>query len=459
MSSSGTQGALAQVQSMTNQDLWLTASPEATFFQQEFARHTPFAISETDICPAGAERWGSCLRYEIPRGYDFLASTFLKLRVKGLRYSAAYIAGENPNNDHKVSWVNAPGHAGLVQTTCDIGSIQIDRISGEFLEILEQHRATYGNEQAEAIGSFEDPSDLRDFSFNDQVLHVALHYFFFDHPETYLPLIALSSHPVVIKCWLRNKTEIINAEHSDGATPVDITANGVLDSTYNGDIVEANLVTRGVHLDQFERNLVSAETHEIVMLEHHEDCEDVVLAGTSQKSVSISFNNACLAFFTRFRSDESTAKTNLSNKDYFNYCVDHGTQDQPTTNTQNYSYQTGTLTTIPFRTWQIKFNSGDRVAKREAEYFTHVVPFLHAVKKSKSRCIMMYSFHLKPLSHYHTPAGHAQLSRIHEVKSCFEFRSDSQGNNLITEDGTVSHKALGYNLLRITSGQAIKKFA
>lgn len=466
----GATGCLAQVQAVANQSLWLDVSPECTFFQQSYCRHSPFAICETDIAPQSGIAWGKMLQFEVPRAGDLLAATLLKLKVKGLRF----LDGGNVSQPANASllWVNALGHAAIREVQLEIGQVLVDKFSGRFMEILEQHRASVGNEQGKSIGSFLNGGDLQDWSYNDQVLHIALHFFFFEHPEMYLPIIALSAHPVRIKVYLREKADLINMADEQG-TCLNPLAPGNLDTVFNGDLVDAALVARMVFLDQFERNLVSAEVHEIVMLEHQEDNSESIQEMTAQKSVTLSFNNAVLALFTTFNADKDTLREINGlpncNKDWFNWCVPRPADEQPP-----YNVAPATpLGVIPFATWQIKFNGSDRVTAREAEYFSEVMPFLHATKKSLGLCVMSYYFHLSPLTSYQTPAGHAMFSRIHEVKSSVVFRTNAAGGSIITTldttsdetiaatvgEGTWSHYCLSYNVLRISMGQAIKKFS
>ena len=448
--SCGAQGALLQVQVQSNLDLWLTVNPECTFFQQDVCRHSPFAIAESDVAPSSTVRWGQILQFEIPRAGDLLGALFLRLKVRGLRKGPAYPVGI-PAIDDIVQWVNTVGYAGISKATLEIGQIIVDQKSGELMELLEQYRSSPGNEQGAAIGTFDNANDLREWSYNDQIMYVALHFFMFEHPEMYLPIIALSAHAVRVKVYLNDKYALINAQNGSGV-PVDASLANVLDATYNGDLVDAALTTRMVFLDQFERNLISAEVHELVILQHQGDASEAILAGTTTKAVTLSFNNAVLALITRWRADSSTARSNFNTKDYFRYDVLRPAAQQA-------PFGGGTMRTVPFDEWQIKFNGTDRVCRRDSVYFTEVTPFLHAVKKAKGRAALLYSFHMAPFSDYHTPAGHAQFSRIHEVKSQAFFKTDGGGVSVLTETGTWDHLCLSYNVLRIAVGQALVKFS
>jgi hypothetical protein len=459
-------GAVTQVQLVSNQDAWLTLNPESTFFQQEYSRHTPFALMELDVNVAGA-RFNSTLLFEVPRAADLAGAQFLNITRKGLRLD---FTGLLAAPDNKVLFVPESGYAMVDFFQLIIGSNTVDTLSGEFSEILEQHATAIGNDQGEMIGSFDTTSDLRDWTFNDQEMFIAIRWFFFDHPEMYLPIIALSAHGVKVKIVLRSLNLLVNAFTATGVAFDPFTsavAGEVVDATFNGSLVDAKLTCRYVFVDQFERNLISAEVHEIVNLEHQEEVNTVVAALATSSTTSISFNNAILSIFARFRLDSKTESTNLDTKDFFDYTVARpgialvggvGPYDQQ----PPWVVGASALAYTPIKTWQIKFNGSDRVQTRAVEYFTHCMPFLHAVRKSRHFATLSYYFHLSPLTDYHTPAGHAMFSRLHEVKSIFTFDkagTASGGGSVVTASGTIAHFSQSSNVVRISHGQLVRKFA
>jgi len=176
--SSEASGCLVQIQAVSNLNMWTDLNPECTFFQQEYCRCTPFAISETDITPSGGTpQWGRLVTFEIPRAGDLLGATFLKIQRNGLRLGST-ISNAYPVDTH-ISFVNMSGYAAINYVQLEIGSIQVDKLSGTFLGILEQHRAHVGNEQGVSIGDFESPTStggavsLEEWSWNDQYMWVA----------------------------------------------------------------------------------------------------------------------------------------------------------------------------------------------------------------------------------------------------------------------------------------------
>ena len=483
MTGSGATGALTQLAAVGNHKLWTTLNPECTFWQQEYCRHSPFACVEGEINAQSQVGWGRTQQFEIARSGDLLDDLHLKLKIKGLRFSST-LPGFTPNEDRKLSWVESLGYAGIREAALEIGQIQVDTITGEFMEILEQFRSAAGNEQGPATGSFATAVERRDFAFEDRIMYIKLPFYFTLHTELALPIIALSAHTVKVKVYLREKAALINAETA-AQVGIDVSLPTTLDATFNGDIIDAVLVTNMVFLDQFERNLVSAEVHEVLITEHQTQAGDVVLAGTSQKTTSIEFNNDVLCTFIRFREDYSTASANFNTKDYFAYRVQTNWVDQPGAHagdiavvipppldalynvpapgvsaSSGQGFNAGTvLTSNPFKTLNIKFNNTDRVPETDADYFTDVVPHRYATKKSKSRAVLMHSYHLQPLTGSHHPAGAALYGRIHSVQTVLKFASSSAGTNLIANDGEIAHFSTTHNVVRIALGQLVKKFA
>lgn len=140
-----------------------------------YCRCTPFAISETDITPAGGvPAWGRLVTFDIPRAGDLLGATFLRIDRNGLRLGST-AANAYPANT-AISFVNMSGYAAINYAQLEIGSIQVDKLSGTFLGILEQHRASVGNEQGVSIGDFNQPTQtggavsLAEWSWNDQTM-------------------------------------------------------------------------------------------------------------------------------------------------------------------------------------------------------------------------------------------------------------------------------------------------
>jgi len=497
--SSEASGCLVQVQAVSNLNMWTDLNPECTFFQQEYCRCTPFAISETDITPSGGvAQWGRLLVFEVPRAGDLLGATFLKIQRAGARILTA--SGFVPVVGTTVSFVNMSGYAACQSVILEIGNIQVDKLSGTFLGILEQHRAHVGNCQGVSIGDFQEPTatggliSLSEWSWNNQIMYIALHFFFFEHPEMYLPIIALSAHGVRVKVQLTNFNQMVN--HASGGVATDVLPIATtLDATFNGQIIDASLTVRMVFLDQFERNLVSAEVHELLTLQHQEDWfQTSVPVNASTFTTTLSFNNAIMAIFVVYQLDSATASSNFNQKDFFNFSVlrpgmgitTAPFDEQPNTISGG-AAATG-LQKTPICLWRLQFNGQDRVSARESEYFTQVTPFLHSVKKSYDLSVLSYYWHLAPLSDYQMYAGSANFSRMHEVKSSGTFCTATvtsasavpapalasypqytSGSSILVPQGgsggfdngsgAVSHMVMSYNVGRISHGQYVMKFA
>ena len=404
---SAAQGAQIQIQAAGNLDAWTTLNPECTHFQQEYCRHTPFAITESDISSNSTARWGATLQYDIPRAGDLLGPMFLQYQVNGLRFDYS-----GPPADDFLLWVPSVAYAAISNCILDIGSITVDQMSGEFMYIIEQYSSPAGNTQGAMIGDFDNISDLRDFTYNNQIMYAALKFFNFDHPELYIPLIALSAHAIRLKVYLLTQAQLVNAFGPSGSGPnmgIDILAlpAGItIDPVYNGQIVDILLTIQLVFLDQFERNLVSAEVHELLFIQHQEDTSDTVQALAKNKTTILSFNNSLLAEWHSFLDDSHVSPANFATKDYFDCTVPRPAEEQPP-----WLLGTTVLRKCPIATFNLRFNSNDRVAQRDNLYFTEVIPFLRAVKKERTRSYLMYAYHFRPLTDYQAPHGECNFSR------------------------------------------------
>jgi len=114
----------------------------------------------------------------------------------------------------------------------------------------------------------------------------------------YLPIIALSAHGVRVKVQLNAFSQVVNCVVSGTATDVTTIANGSgaipgqawsgWATGYDGQINDVSLTVRMVFLDQFERNLVSAEVHELLTLQHQEDFFATSISGASGTATAAS---------------------------------------------------------------------------------------------------------------------------------------------------------------------------
>ena len=450
---SAAQGAQIQVQAVGNLDAWLTLNPECTHFQQEYCRHTPFGLTETDVFSNSQPRWGATLQFDIPRAGDLMGPMFLHIQRLGLRY-----LDEDglPSATAVVTFVNASAYAAITNCVLEIGSITVDQTSGEFMHLIEAFSTPVGNEQGEMIGEFASAADLRIWTFNEQVMYAKLQFFNCDHPELYLPLIALSAHAVRVKVYLLPINALVNAVTGAGvpfaysSPPAGLT----LDPAADGSIKDAALTLRLVYCDQFERNLISAEVHELLIIQHQEDRSDSVQPGAQSKGTTLSFNNAILAEWHAYMDEEHTSSTNLDAKDYFDYTIPRPASEQPP-----WLVGTTPIRYCPIDSFALRFNSQDRVAVRDSEYFTSVMPFLSMVKKERTRSILTYPYHFAPMVSYSSPHGSCNWSRIHEVKALFSFRI-SGGSSVITDiQGSLRHFVRSHNVGRVANGQWVTKFA
>jgi hypothetical protein len=119
-------GGQLQLVAQGKQDVFLTGNPTTTYFKFVYRRHTNFAIESQRMYFDGSPNFGQKLTCLVPRNGDLLGPMFLKITLPQL-----YFAGSGK----PVGYVNSPGHALIQEISIQIGEQEIDKQTGQFLEI------------------------------------------------------------------------------------------------------------------------------------------------------------------------------------------------------------------------------------------------------------------------------------------------------------------------------------
>lgn len=400
----------AEFSRKSNLSAWLDLNPEASAFIQEYTRLTPFAMCESTIETAGNVSWGQSVWFEFARAGDLVGPCFLNVQANPLKPT---------DSAAQATFVNELGHACIALVSIEVGSVQLDRLTGEFLHIIEEHGTGSGLEQGAAIGSFATTAELKAFStFSRGInMYVALRFAMFDHLDMYLPIVAMSAHRTYIKVTTQSQDKLVNSQNAAGIPTVYTSVVDTTSDLANGKLRSLSILATLVVLDQNERAMLAGEVIEMLYNEHQFDESDTHLAGSTHQSV-YAFSNAAMAFWWRYRADYWTSPAdNFGHKDWFMTLCFKPQADQPIAST-------AWLTEQPIQSVQMLFNGQERM-NLDSEVLTQVQPLLHAVKKSKSKSYLMYSFHVNALTDGNIPAGHANLSVIHEVKVKHTFKSGS----------------------------------
>jgi len=184
------------------QDVYLTGSPQITYFKVIYRRYTNFAMEAIEMAIDAAKPGG---RYsvQVQRNGDLATKSCLKIKLPPIRSEHLGTQCE------KIAWVRRLGHALLREVEVKIGGMQIDKHIGVWLDIW--YELTHTSEQArgyrELIGDVEEMTRLRGKELFDNTsevllpeytLYIPFQFWFCRNYGLALPLIALQYHEVRI---------------------------------------------------------------------------------------------------------------------------------------------------------------------------------------------------------------------------------------------------------------------
>jgi hypothetical protein len=118
-------GGLLQLVATGKQDVFLTGNPSVSWFKFVYRRYTNFAIESQRMYFDGTPNFGQKISCLVPRNGDLLGPIFLKLTLPQLY----------DQSGNKIGYVNSPGHSLIQEISVQIGEQEIDKQTGQFMEI------------------------------------------------------------------------------------------------------------------------------------------------------------------------------------------------------------------------------------------------------------------------------------------------------------------------------------
>ena len=398
------------------QDIYLTGNPQITFFKVVYRRHTNFSMESIQQTWNGSQGFGNRLTATISRNGDLVHKCYLESSV-------------SLNSSGDDVYCN-PGSAMIDSIECEIGGQLIDKHYGHWLEVWAQliepnptmHSGTQNNDAAgtrttgtlfqnmSAMGGVSGQAGSTIAAIN--LFFVPLRFWFCRNPGLALPLIALQYHEVKFILTM-------------GA------AANVAASTPTPTI---NLWVDYIYLDTDERRRFAQVSHEYLI-------EQVQFQTTSDKAVGsydLNFNHPVKELIWTGGTTSAGAVA-----------------DGPSTPLLVTDAVANSTTTF-----QLKLNGHDRMAARNALYFTRQqIHDYHtgcggifltteaaadgATTQRGEEAIAVYSFALKPEEHQ--PSGTCNFSRIDNAQIVI-------GTAAVNGSGGLNVYAVNYNVLRIMSG-------
>ena len=495
-------GGLMQLVAYGAQDVFLTGTPEITFWKVSYRRHTNFAMESIEQTFSGQADFGRRVTCTISRNGDLAYRTYLQVTLPEINQNMknAGAAGVSAR------WLDFIGEQLIAQVEVEVGGQRIDRQYGDWMHIWNQ--LTLSKEQESgyhkmighttqltyiaAAGHAEIAGPCAASSAPNQVcaprqalpettLYVPLQFWFCRNPGLALPLIALQYHEVKINIDFRPIGECLYA--MSGATSAT--------QAYQQSLVAASLYVDYNFLDTDERRKMAQNPHEYLIEQVQFTGDESV--GSSSNKIKLNFNHPCKELIWVVQPD--------ANVDYCDSLID-GTTLNSTHGAQPFNYtdaidslpndiaayggvDVADMTTAgaadaaadaavnvqglsdagsfvlaetaldmhcwgenPVVTAKLQLNGQDRFSEREGSYFDTVQPFQHHTRAPDSG-INVYSFGLRPEEHQ--PSGSCNFSRIDNAVLQLVLSAGAVSG---TATAKVRVYAVNYNVLRVMSGMA-----
>lgn len=404
-------GGLLQLVALGKQDVFLTGNPQMTWFKFVYRRYTNFAIEAVEMYSDNKPDFGKKVSWLVPRSGDLLGPCILEIELPPL-----YLASDNS----PVSYVNSVGHALIQEISLIIGEQEIDRQTGEFMEIWSNLTTT----DSQKFGYWDMIGKVDGYSqptlYGPLKLYVPLQFFFNRNPGLSLPLLALQYHPVRINITFRPLQEMFwSPQFAQGCTDLAVKQASITDCTLWGDYV---------YLDVEERRRFVSTAHEYLIEQVQFTSYISLPAATSQTAVPIEFNHPVRELFWVLQS-----QTARYNHEWFNF------------SSLSIS-ETGVRTDL-LSNAVLQLDGFDRFQVRDAPYFRLVQPWQRHTAIPNDDFIYVYSFAIRPEELQ--PCGSFNASRIDSIVLQIQT---NQTTVPARPNCTIRVYAHNHNVLRVVDG-------
>jgi hypothetical protein len=302
-------GGLMQLVAYGAQDIFLTGTPEITFWKVSYRRHTNFAMESIEQTFSGQADFGRRVTCTISRNGDLAYRTYLQVTLPEINQDMATTS----NSDGVFArWLDFIGEQLIAQVEVEIGGQRIDRHYGDWMHIWNQLTMTSEQQRGyyKMIGHTTQLTYITDPTFApisgpcsaaggpsqvcaprnalpETTLYIPLQFWFAKNPGLALPLIALQYHEVKINLDLRPIGECLWAVKS-----LSLAAGTVsVPTAYQQSLVAASLYVDYIFLDTDERRKMAQNPHEYLIEQLQFTGDESV--GSSSNKIKLNFNHPC----------------------------------------------------------------------------------------------------------------------------------------------------------------------
>jgi hypothetical protein len=411
--------ALLQLVARGRQDAYLTSNPQFTFFKHVYRRYTPFAVESIPIDFDGNTDFGRRITTLIPRYADLLSSLYIEIDLPPLPQP-------DPNNPTNF-WVNDIGYALIHDISIEIGEKEIDKHTGEWLNIWGELTVPKGQRDGynEMVGHWNVYPPAGIDATAPLNLAIPLRFWFCNTIGAALPLIALQAHPVRLIMHLRPFQELW------WSSAICAGPNQPCPTLAPVSITRFQMFGDYIYLDNEERRKFAAAEHEYLIDQLQIAPVQSIAAGISTLSVPLYFNQCCKEFIWVIQESRMKAA-----REWFNYSSAY----------QYSECSSGAIDQDLLSTAILRLDGYDRFYVRNAQYFRLTQAYQHHTNvPTPPVYIYLYSFSLKP--EQEQPSGSLNCSKIDDIVMGLTFNP-----NEVDQQRTVQFYATNYNVLRIIGG-------
>jgi hypothetical protein len=304
-------GALMQLVAYGAQDVFLTGTPEITFWKVSYRRHTNFAMESIEQTFSGQADFGRRVTCTISRNGDLAYRTYLQVTLpeinQGFINSNTSVAG---GAGVYARWLDFIGEQLVAQVEVEIGGQRIDRQYGDWMHIWNQLTMTSEQQRGyfKLIGNTTQLTYMTDPLFAEiagpcaasggptqvcaprkalpeTTLYVPLQFWFCRNPGLAFPLIALQYHEVKINLDLRPIGECLWAVNNLNLQ----TGSLAVTTAYQQSLVAASLYVDYIFLDTDERRKMAQNPHEYLIEQVQFTGDESI--GSSSNKIKLNFNH------------------------------------------------------------------------------------------------------------------------------------------------------------------------
>ena len=291
------------------QDVFLTGTPEITFWKVSYRRHTNYAMESIEQTFSGQADFGRRVTCTISRNGDLAYKTYLQVTLPEINQSMAAAGTDGVY----ARWIDYIGEQLIAQVEVEIGGQRIDRQYGDWMHIWNQVTLTESQKRGyfKLIGNTTQLTYITDPKFaaingpcaanggpsqvcaprnalQETTLYIPLLFWYCRNPGLALPLIALQYHEVKINLDLRPIGECLWAVSSLTSTNGSTVS---VSQAYQQSLVAASLYVDYIFLDTDERRKMAQNPHEYLFEQLQFTGDESV--GSSSNKIKLNFNHPC----------------------------------------------------------------------------------------------------------------------------------------------------------------------